>query len=66
MEQALYCVGIRVWFVCSLEFRVHGGSVSREGRFQGVKGGSNHWVLGLVSRESCEGVEGCGESQGRV
>ena len=66
MEQALYHVGIRVWFIRSLKFGVRGGSVSREGRFRGVKGGSNRWVLGLVSRESCGGVEGCGESQGRV
>ena len=61
MEQALYRVEIRVWFVHSLEFRVHGGSISHEGHFRGVKGGSNCWVLGLVSRESCGGVEGCGK-----
>ena len=66
MEQALYCVGIGVWFVHSLEFGVHGGSVSREGRFRGVKGGSNRWVLGLVLRESCGRIEGCGKSRGRV
>ena len=61
MEQASYRVGIGVWFICLLEFRVRGGSVLHEGRFRGVKGGSNRWVLGLVSRESCGGVEGCGK-----
>ena len=37
-------------------FRYRARVVSR-----GQGGGSNHWVPGLVSRESCGGVEGCGE-----
>ena len=49
--------GVVHLFICSWEFR---GSVLHENCFREVKGGSNHWVLGLVLQGSCRGVEGVG------